>query len=41
MFDDLVESSPKGKKTNKPVTIFISTVVQVFLIGVLILVPLI
>jgi len=41
MFDDLVESSPKGKKTNKPVTIFVSTVIQVFLIGVLILVPLI
>ena len=41
MFDQLVESSPQGKKTNKPVTIFISTVVQVFLIGILILVPLI
>ena len=41
MFDDLVESSPQRKKTKKPLTIFLSTVFQVFLIGLLILVPLI
>jgi protein TonB len=41
MFDDLVESSPVKKKTNKPWTIFLSTVAQVLLLIVLILIPLI
>jgi len=41
MFDELVESGAERTKTKKPLTIFLSTVVQVFLIGVLILVPLI
>jgi len=41
MFEDLVESSPVPKKTNKPWTIVVSTLLQVTLLGVLILVPLI
>ena len=41
MFDELVESGAERAKTKKPLTIFLSTVVQVFLIGILILVPLI
>ncbi len=41
MFDDLVESSPIKKKTNKPWTIFLSTVVQCGLLAILILIPLI
>ena len=41
MFDDLVESSPIRKKTNKPWTIFLSTVFQCALLAVLILIPLI
>ncbi len=41
MFEDLVESSPVPKKTNKPWTIVLSTLLQVTLLGVLILVPLI
>ena len=41
MFDDLVESSPIPKKTHKPWTIFFSTVLQVTLLGILILIPLI
>ncbi len=41
MFDDLVESSPVKKKTNKPWTIFLSTLLQFFLLTILILIPLI
>jgi len=41
MFDDLVESSPVKKKTNKPWTIFLSTLLQFFLLAILILIPLI
>ena len=41
MFEDLVESSPIPKKTNKPWTIVLSTLVQVTLLGILILIPLI
>lgn len=42
MFDELVESSPSGKKkTNKSWTILLSTVIQVGLLGILILLPLI
>lgn len=41
MFDDLVESSPVKKKTNKPWTIFLSTVLQFLLLAILILIPLI
>ena len=41
MFDDLVESSPEHRKTKKPLTIFLSTVLQASLIGLLVLVPLI
>lgn len=41
MFDDLVESSPLRKRTNKPWTIFVSTLLQCLLLGVLILIPLI
>ena len=41
MFDELVESSPVGKKTNKSWTIFISTVIQSLIVFVLILIPLI
>ena len=41
MFEDLVESSPVPKKTNKPWTIVVSTLLQVTLLGVLILIPLI
>jgi periplasmic protein TonB len=41
MFDELVESNVVAKKTNKSWTIFVSTVVQVGIIGVLVLIPLI
>ncbi len=41
MFEDLVESSPIRKRTNKPWTIFVSTLLQCLLLGVLILIPLI
>jgi protein TonB len=41
MFDELVESSPVKKKTNKPWTILVSTMVQTLLLGVMILIPLI
>ncbi len=41
MFEDLVESSPVPKKTNKPWTIVLSTLLQVTLLGILILIPLI
>jgi len=41
MFEDLVESSPIRQRTNKPWTIFVSTLLQCLLLGVLILIPLI
>ena len=41
MFDELVESNVVAKKTNKCWTVFISTIVQVGIIGVLVLIPLI
>ena len=41
MFDELVESSPVGKKTNKGWTIFVSTAIQMLCVIVLILIPLI
>jgi protein TonB len=42
MFDELVESAPKGKrKTNSKWTILVSTVLQIFLLGILVLIPLI
>src|SRR5437899_8124690 len=41
MFDDLVECSPTRKKTNKPWTVILSTVVQCAVLGFLVLIPLI
>ena len=41
MFDDLVESSPIKKKTNKPWTVALSLVIQCFVLVVFILIPLI
>jgi len=41
MFEEMVVSSPKGKKTNKPWTVVLSMVVQVTFLAVLILIPLI
>jgi protein TonB len=41
MFEDLVESSPIRKRTNRPWTIFISTLLQCLLLAILILIPLI
>ncbi len=41
MFDDLVECSPVPKKTNKPWTVALSTIIQVGLLGILVLIPLI
>src|SRR5262250_2083504 len=41
MFEEMVVSSPKGKKTNKPWTVILSGVVQATLLTVLILIPLI
>jgi len=41
MFEEMVVSSPKGKKTNKPWTVMVSMVVQVTFLAVLILIPLI
>lgn len=42
MFTDLVESTAAGKKANrKPWTVAVAIIVQVFLLGVLILVPLV
>src|SRR5207245_9921066 len=40
MFDDLVECSPTRKKTNKPWTVILSTVVQCAVLGFLVLIPL-
>lgn len=41
MFDDLVECSVDGKKTNTGWGMMISIVVQVLIVGILILIPLI
>jgi len=41
MFEEMVVSSPKGKKTNKPWTVVLSMAVQVFVLSILILIPLI
>ena len=41
MFDDLVISSVHPNKTNKPWTVFLSTVVQAGIVGFMILLPLI
>lgn len=41
MFEEMVVSSPKGRKTNKPWTVVLSMVVQVTFLAVLILIPLI
>jgi periplasmic protein TonB len=41
MFEEMVVSNVKGKKTNKPWTVFISMVLQVFFLAILILIPLI
>jgi protein TonB len=41
MFEEMVVSSPKGKKTNKPWTVVLSMVVQISFLAVLILIPLI
>ena len=41
MFEEMVVSSPKGKKTNKPWTVVVSGVVQAVFLAVLILIPLI
>ena len=41
MFEEMVVSSQTSKKTNKPMTVLISTVVQLSLVGILILIPLI
>lgn len=41
MFEEMVVSSPKGKKTNKPWTVVVSMVLQVTFLTVLILIPLI
>jgi periplasmic protein TonB len=41
MFDEMVVSSPSGKKTNKPWTVALSMLFQVGFLAVLILIPLI
>lgn len=41
MFDQLVISSAKGNKTNKPWTVALSATVQFIILGILILIPLI
>jgi protein TonB len=41
MFDQLIECSPTGMKTKTGLTVFISTVFQMLLLGVMILIPLI
>jgi protein TonB len=41
MFDNLLECSPAGMKTKTGLTVFISTMVQMLLLGVMVLVPLI
>jgi len=41
MFDTLIECSPAGMKTKTGLTVFISTVFQMLLLGVMVLIPLI
>jgi protein TonB len=41
MFEEMVVSNPKNKKTNKPWTVFISMLLQVGFLAILILIPLI
>jgi protein TonB len=41
MFDELVESSPKKKKSNKPWTFFVSMAIQTLALGIMVLIPLI
>ena len=41
MFEEMVVSSPTGKKTNKPWTVMVSMAVQVLFLAILILIPLI
>jgi protein TonB len=41
MFDQLIECSPAGMKTKTGLTVFISTVFQMLLLGIMILIPLI
>ena len=41
MFDDLVESTAVRKKTNKGWAVILSGLVQTFILGILILIPLI
>jgi len=41
MFDELVESTPTPKRTNKPWTVVVSAIVQAAMLGILILIPLI
>jgi protein TonB len=41
MFEEMVVSSPKSKKTNKPWTVVISMLLQVSFLAILILIPLI
>jgi len=41
MFEEMVVSSPKGRKTNKPWTVILSGAVQATFLAVLILIPLI
>lgn len=41
MFEEMVISSPKSKKTNKPWTVIVSMILQVFFLTILILIPLI
>jgi protein TonB len=41
MFEEMVVSNPKNKKTNKPWTVVLSMLLQVGFLGILILIPLI
>jgi periplasmic protein TonB len=41
MFEEMVISNPKNKKTNTPVTVLVSTLLQVGFLTILILIPLI
>src|ERR1700752_4892875 len=41
MFEEMVVSSPKSRKTNKPWTVVLSMVVQTAFLSILILIPLI
>src|SRR5215470_15027983 len=41
MFDEMVVSSPNPTRTKKPMTVFLSAVIQIAFLGILILIPLI